>query len=168
MKKSLTCIISALLLLCLGVTQSLAENVDFVAGLATTSMDMGTFGLVKASVKTIEMPKDYPYGRAYMWGGDDTSSPKHIIKKISISVNGQLIYIPLSAFSDLGNPAQIGLKKLSSDSFRLIINGGNAAGSYSAMLDFRGSEIYQRKVVSGEFPKEVWEKTIFSFNHLNN
>lgn len=168
MKKHLVCIAVTLLLLCLGVTQSFAAGVNFVAGLATTSVALGASDSVRASVKVIEVPKDYPYDRAYMWGGDEDSSPQHIIETISIFRNGKLIYIPMSAFSDLGNPAKILLKRLSSDSFRLVINGGDAAGSYSAILDFRGNEIYRRKVISNEFPKEVWEETKFSFNDLNN
>ena len=82
--------------------------------------------------------------------------------------NGKKILIPLSAYADLGNPTEVYLKKLPSHGFRLILQGGDAAGSYRAILDFKEDEIFHRKVVSGEFPKEVWEETVFSFNHLNN
>jgi seryl-tRNA synthetase len=49
------------------------------------------------------------------------------------------------------------------------LNGsGLAAGLYDSMLDFKKVEISRRRVVSSEFPKEVWDETTFSFNHLNN
>lgn len=156
------------LLLSFFVEPSFAVDTNFEEGVAKASMVLGVSDLVSISVETIEPPNSYVYSKAYMWGGDETSPPKRIIKAITVLRNGKMIFIPLSAYADIGNPRKIFLEKLPAHGFRLIISGGDAAGSYTAILDFKKNEISRRKVVSGEFPKEVWEETTFSFNHLNN
>lgn len=156
------------LLISFFVEPSFAENTNFEEGVAKVSMVLGVSDVVSVSVETIVPPNDYTYSKAYMWGSDETSPPKKIIKAITVLRSGQTFFIPLSTYADLANPRNFLLEKLPAQGFRLTINGGDAAGSYSAMLDFKKDEISRRKVVSGEFPKEVWEETIFSFNHLNN
>lgn len=156
------------LLLLSSIESSFAAASSFKEGVAKASMELEASDLVTVTVETIEPPNGYMYSKAYMWGGDEASPPKKIIKVITILRKGESFFIPLSAYADLGNPMEISLKKLSAHKFRLIIAGGDAAGSYNAMLDFNKNEIFRRKVVSGEFPKEVWEETKFSFNHLNN
>ena len=166
MSKLLLCAFA--LLLSFSVGPSFAVNTNFEEGVAKASMVLGVSDLVSVTIETIELPNGYAYSKAYMWGGDETFPPKKIIRAIAVLKNGEPIFIPLSAYADLGNPRKISLKKLPSHGFRLIISGGDAAGSYNATLDFNKNEISRRKVVSGEFPKEVWEETTFSFNHLNN
>lgn len=158
----------ALLLFLLLVESASALDANFEKDTATANLILGPADLVSVSVETIEPPHEFPYSKAYTWGGDDMTSPKRIIKKVTVLRNGQSLFIPLSAYADLGSPRRISLLKLSSHGFRLAISGGDAAGSYDAMLDFKKNEISRRRVVSGEFPKEVWEETTFSFNHLNN
>ena len=156
------------LALTLLVKPALGLAVPFQKGVANTSILLGPSDLVRVSVKTIELPDGYPYSKAYRWGGDEVSPPKRIIETLEVVRKNHTVRIPLSAFVDLGNPRIIELVKLPSHGYRLIIRGGDAAGSYTACLDFRSDEIVQRKVTNSEFPKEVWEKTVFSFNHLNN
>jgi hypothetical protein len=150
------------------IAPSFAADTTFEGGIAKASIALGASDSVNASVETTEPPTNYAYSKAYMWGGDDTTRPKTIIKAIIVVRNGQTLFIPLSVYADLGNPLKISLEKLPPHGFRLIIRGGDAAGAYKAMLDFNQRDIYHRKVLSGEFPKEVWEDTTFSFNHLNN
>lgn len=166
MNKSLVFILA--LMLSLFVESTFALEINFKDGVAKDSIALGTSDLVNVAVETIEPTNDYAHSKAYMWGGDETSPPKKIIKAITVFRNGQNFFIPLSAYADLGNPSKISLLKLPAHGFRLLISGGDAAGSYSAMLDFKSNEISRRRVVSGEFPEEVWEETTFSFNHLNN
>ena len=148
--------------------KSLATNINFEEDIAKASIDLGQSELVHVSIKLTAMPNDYVYRQLYMWGGDETSPPKKIIKSISILRNGQSLFIPLSAYADLGDPREISLGKLTLREFTLIISGGDAAGSYSATLTFKNNELAKRNVKSSEFPQEVWEETTFSFNHLNN
>ena len=166
MNKFLLCFF--ILLLSFSIEPSFAEDGIFVEGIAKASMALGASDLVSVSIEAVEPPNGYVFSKAYMWGGDEASPPKKIIKVITVLRNGQTIFIPLSAYADLGDPRKIILAKLPAHGFRLIINGGDAAGSYGAMLDFKKSDIFHRKVVSGEFPKQVWEETTFSFNNSNN
>lgn len=141
------------LLVALSVESALALDANFVEGKAKTSIALGTADLVSVSVGTIQPPNGYAYAKAYMWGGDETSPPKRIITSITVLGNGQPMFVPLSAYADLGSPRRISLERLPERGFRLIVHGGDAAGSYTAMLDFNGNEISRRKVVSGEFPQ---------------
>ena len=166
MKKILAVAFTTLLLL--SAKSTFAASTNFDADSAKANITLGTSDVVNVVVESIELPTEFTYRKAYMWGGDDTTPPKTIIKAITISSKGESIFIPLSAYSDLGNPRKISLSKLAVRGFRLLIIGGDAAGSYQAMLDFKANEISRRRVVSGEFPIEVWEETTYSFNHLNN
>lgn len=155
-------------LLSLFTESALALDTSFESGVAKASLALATSDSVSVQVETIEPPSDFTYRNAYTWGGDETTPPKRIIKAITVLRNGESLFIPLSVYADLGSPRKISLLKLPSKGFRLTISGGDAAGSYDAMLDFKKNEIFRKRVVSAEFPKEVWEETIFSFNHLNN
>jgi len=166
MSKFLLCCFT--LLLSFSVESSYAADTSFEDGVAKVSMALGSSEMVSVSIEIIEPQNSYVYSKAYMWGGDETSPPKKIIKALTVLRNSQMVFIPLSAYADLGDPRKISLEKLPARGFRLIISGGDAAGSYSAALDFKNNEVSRRKVVSGEFPQDVWEETTFSFNHLNN
>ncbi|MBT9096594.1 hypothetical protein KFZ76_02565 [Methylovulum psychrotolerans] len=161
-------LLASIILILYSIQTSFAAVTNFEKGVAKISMSLGNADLVNVSIETIETPADYIYSKAYMWGGDESFPPKNFIKKITIIIGGSLSFIPLSAYADLGSPRKIALEKLALHGFRLIISGGDAAASYNANLDFKNNEIYRRKVVSAEFPKEVWEETFFSFNHLHN
>jgi hypothetical protein len=148
-------------------TRSFARDVSIEGGVAKATLALGTSDIVHVTVATIEPTDNYTYRTAYTWGADDTSPPKNIIKTVTVSREGQTVFVPLSAYVDLGNPVKIDLQNLPAHGFRIIILGGDAAGSYKAVFDFNKNGIYHRKVTSGEFPKEVWEESHFSFNHLN-
>jgi hypothetical protein len=166
MSKSLLGVIA--LVLSFSIDPSRAADNIFEQGVAKASLALGASDLASVSVGIIEPQHGYIYAKAYMWGGDETSPPKTVINAITVLRNSQKVFIPLSAYADLGNPRNISLERLAAHGFRLTISGGDAAGSYTAILDFHKTAISRRKVVSGEFPKEVWEQTIFSFNNLNN
>lgn len=143
---------------------------DIEGGVAQASVNKGTPDEIHVFIETVELSRGHFHEKAFMWGGDENSPPKKVIKRIEIIRNyrKQKIFIPLSAYADLGNPKSISLLVLPTSRFRLVIVGGDAAGAYSAILEFKKNEILSRRVISGEFPKEVWEKTVYSFNHLNN
>lgn len=129
--------------------------------------DMGG-DLVVVTLLATPLPKNYVYQTAFMWGGDEFEPPRRIIRTIILTRNSQNLYVPLSAYADLGDPTHITLDRFHKHGFRLTIIGGDAAGSYRAYLNFKGDEIISKKVVSGEFPNEAWEETNYSFNNLNN
>jgi hypothetical protein len=158
----------AVLLFFLSETSALAADSDFASDTAKANLDLGPSDSISVVVETTEPPSGFAFSKSYEWGGDEATPPRRIISIITVTRNGKNLFIPLSAFADLGSPRGMSLQRLSSRSFRITITGGDAAGSYNAMLDFKNGEIVQRRVVSGEFPREVWGKTTYSFNHLNN
>jgi len=105
MSNFLLCTFALLLLFSGG--PSLAVDSNFEENVAKASMALGDSDLVNVSVETIAPPHGYAYSKAYMWGGDETSPPRRIIKAITVLRNGQMIFVPLSAYADLGDPRKI-------------------------------------------------------------
>ena len=124
-------------------------------------------GRVAVTIFTRAVSARYIYRKQFAWGGDEAQPPKVIIKAIEVR-RDEAFFVPLSAYVDLGNPSHITLVASGTDGFEVKIVGGDAAGSYTATLYFKNGEIIRRRVASAEFPKEVWEQTKYSFNHLNN
>jgi hypothetical protein len=120
--------------------------------------------LIKIKVLRGSISSNFPYKGALMWGegGDINILPKTVILTIDIKLGQEKIFIPLSAYSDLGAPKQVSLVK-ELHSIKLIIRGSDAGGSYKAILVFENGYIIRRKVMHMEFPDEVWEETVYSF-----
>lgn len=117
---------------------------------------------LKIEVRKLKIPSRYPYAHAFMWGGDEVKMPKTVITAIEIFSGTEKIYVPLSAYGDLGDPSQVSLER-TRKGFQIMIQGGDAAGSYKAVLVFNNENIERRKVTHGEFSNEVWEETTYSF-----
>jgi hypothetical protein len=84
---------------------------------------------------------------------------------LEVKVGGKPIFVPLSAFADLGNPRKVRIEsRKEKGRFAVILTGGDAATSYSATLEFRDNLLSERLVRHGEFPDQSWEKTLYKFN----
>ncbi|MEW6108482.1 MAG: hypothetical protein AB1632_04830 [Nitrospirota bacterium] len=84
---------------------------------------------------------------------------------MEVKVGGESIFIPLSAFADLGNPRSVNIESgKRKNRFAVVLNGGDAATSYTARFDFRDNILSERVVRHGEFPDQSWEKTTYKFN----
>jgi hypothetical protein len=118
--------------------------------------------LINIKIQRGSILSNFPYKGAFMWGGDIDELPQTVILTIDIKLGKEKIYIPLSAYSDLGDPKQVSLVK-ELHSIKLIIRGSDAGGSYKAILVFENGYIIRRKVMHMEFPDEVWEETVYSF-----
>lgn len=119
--------------------------------------------MISITVKTLEVPSGFLYARGYRWGGDQMKPPKSIIESINVTVGGEEIYLPLSAYVDLGNPARASVVSTVTG-FELIITGGDAGGAYDAKFVFDQRWLLRRRVASREFPSEAWEETVYAFN----
>ncbi len=152
---------------------SYARCEEFIQGVAKLSNQLADGTSVKIEVRSKKLMPKYPYERAFLWGGDMMGKdkvimPKTIISMVDIKVGNESVLVPLSAYSDLGNPYQILFEK-TKRGFRLIIEGeGGTDTSYKAVLEFSDDNIQRRKVVLGVFPQEVWEETVYSFISRNN
>lgn len=147
----------------------LANGAEFTSERVELIMRLSNEVLVEVTAIKTELSSNYIYKNAIMWGGgklsaDEIKIPKTVITTIEVQVNKKKLYIPLSAYSDLGAPRQISLKT-TKKGFNIIIRGGDASTAYEAWLLFEGTYIKRRKVRHLEFPGIVWQETVYSFWH---
>jgi hypothetical protein len=123
-------------------------------------------GTVNVSV----LVSSYPNSQAcnapssWRWGAENTC-PRTYVCALKINSRGEALFVPLSAFADLGNPRTVHIEpREGKGSFAVILIGGEAATSYSARLEFNNDLLRVREVHHGEFPSEAWEKTHYKFN----
>lgn len=103
----------------------------------------------------------------YRWGGEDIEPPQSMVSQLVVTVKGDDVFVPLSAYADLGSPRTIEIRT-TSRGFELVVNGGDASSAYRALLVFEGRLLTRRKVQHREFPREAWEETRYKFNSLKN
>jgi hypothetical protein len=155
------------------LTSTQVSGAEFIKGLAALSDNLKDGTTVKVAVRTGKLSPTYPYKDAFMWGGDmrgrdEIIMPKTVITEMNIQIGNEKIIVPLSAYSDLGNPYLVSLVK-EVRGFRLIIKGRGGTGtSYKAVLEFHGVDIQHRKVILSIFPDEVWQETTYSFISENS
>jgi len=118
--------------------------------------------LIDVVLRISGVSEGWPHQQSFSWGGDESSIPKRFVTAIEVKVGSERLIVPFSAYSDLGNPYQASLEKMKRG-FKIILKGGDAAGSYTAELVFSKVNIQRRKVTHGEFPDEVWQETTYSF-----
>lgn len=155
------------------VSSQNAISAEFVNGIVELSDRLTDGTPIKVKVQKMNLSPDYPYKHAFMWGGDmrgegEVLMPKTAISAMDVRIGKEKILVPLSAYSDLGNPYQVSLEK-ADRRFKLIIAGrGGTATSYKAVLEFDDENIQRRKVTLSVFPDEVWEETVYSFIRKND
>lgn len=165
--RTLIHLISLAIIIILLCSTSLAESDKFINGVARIEGCIKGNDLVKIIIGTTKYSPNYPYQDGFMWGADEYEKPRFLISNIKILIGNRKVFVPLSAYCDLANPNNVVLKT-NQNSFNLIIYGGDAGSSYMAELLFENSHIKYRKISHGEFPDEVWEKTEYHFNTLDN
>lgn len=160
--KALKAIIALLILLvilsCQAHLQGISPNSDKELS--------STLGPVNVKVLVSSYPNSQPCKASSSWRwGAENACPKTFISALEITAGGKALFVPLSAFVDLGNPraVQIYLRK-GKGSFAVVLTGGDAATSYSATLEFQSDHLNIREVHHGEFPSEAWERTHYKFN----
>ena len=97
--------------------------------------------------------------------GEERKCPDTSIGSLEVSYETDYIYIPLSAFVDLGNPKEIEIHNIQNkiSDFNIQIIGGDASTSYKAVLKFSNNALIARSVHHGEFSDDVWEETSYHF-----
>lgn len=123
-------------------------------------------GQVSAKVTVTLIPISQPCKAAasWRWGAENTC-PRSVVGALEVKVGGKSIFIPLSAFADLGNPRNVNIESgKGKNRFAIVLNGGDAATSYTARFDFKDNILSERIVRHGEFPDQAWEKTTYKFN----
>lgn len=86
-----------------------------------------------------------------------------VTDKLSVALNGKEIFVPLSAYVDLGDPRALSVE-VNGDEFVIKIAGGETGESYIASITVRDGWIASRRVSSRTFPQEAWEETRYKYN----
>jgi len=93
-----------------------------------------------------------------IWGIDG-GYPRTKTDGLLFQIDGMPAYIPWKFYTDLTDIQTA--RVLEDDGFvKILIKGGDAAGSYDAEFRIKDMRLVERIVHVGEFYKEVWEKTI--------
>lgn len=97
------------------------------------------------------------------WGwGAEGKCPERTISALSVSLSGKKVYIPISSFSNLGNPHKIQIEDYRNDGdMNFTITGGDAATAYIAKFEVNHGKLSKRTILSGEFPEDVTEETVY-------
>ena len=128
------------------------------------------FGHVKVRVLVASVQESQPCKAAssWRWGAENTC-PKTFISAFQVKAGDKSIFVPISAFADLGNPRTVRIEPCKEKNcFIVVVVGGDAATSYSARLEFKNNFLIKRLVRHGEFPSESWEETIYKFKGAGN
>lgn len=154
-------IVVALLLL----GTSLAADAAMI-NLQTTDSATLADGAIKIIVKLEKLPMLSTCLNASSWRwGSEQSCPNRLIASLEVEFQKQPVFIPYSAFADLGNPSSISIeRRAKGKTYFIKIKGGESATSYSAVLKFKAGLLIEKIVRHGEFPDNAWEKTSYKFN----
>jgi hypothetical protein len=166
--KNRTVAIFVIIIILFSIMPSYVRCEEFIQGVAKLNNQLTDGSPVNIKVWSKKINSTYPYEKAFLWGGDYFGEkkiimPKSIISKIDIKVRNEKIIVPLSAYSDLGNPKLV-LFERTKQGFKLIIEGvGGEETAYKAILEFSGENIQRRRVMLKLFSQEVWQETVYSF-----
>jgi len=141
---------------------SFSEDTSFSNDSIRLSGSMRSGLIVNIVIYKKDIGDKYPYGNSLMWGGDDLHMPDTLVSGMDVRIDNVIVFIPLSAYADLGNPNAVSLN-IKGSAFDIIIKGGDASGSYKATLVFSDGCLRKRKVTGGEFPDKAWEEAVYSF-----
>lgn len=140
-----------------------ASSAGVSAGSTALSAQTSSGQKIEATILASRPASDFLFRKRYIWGGDESEPPALLIEAIEITVAGEEVFVPLSAFADLGSPKMASIA-VSGSGFELRIVGGDAGGAYDAILSFDGPWLIRRRVSSRSFPDDAWEETNYAFN----
>jgi len=85
--------------------------------------------------------------KKHFWGVD-AARPKYVIDKIDFTINNKHILFPTEAFNDLCDVIlPCGVYLMQKDNVILIhLKGGDAAGAYTAILEFSNKKLIKRTI----------------------
>ena len=148
-----------------------AKGDEFIKNVVQLNEKDGQGKTITVLVQKAEYPSGYFYKERF-WGQADHSSlvepslPKYLIRGFEVRMSNKPIEVPLSAFMDLSDPAQVNFYNINKDSFMIVLVGSDAAGGYKAILTFKNDQLAERKVMNLEFKKTYWEETIYSWPNV--
>ena len=79
---------------------------------------------------------------------------------MQINLKGQTLKFPAAMVTPLNEPHRLKVQ-IDGEEVYIIIDGLDAAASYRAIFTVDNDFITQRLVALGEFPHQIWERTIY-------
>lgn len=122
--------------------------------------------IINVVVEQTRINKNYPYKHALLWGGDVQKMPSSVLSMIKVIDGGKNIFVPLSAYCDLGDVKYLSLSFVN-NGFNINIHGGETASSYDVVMKFKYGYLVSRIVKLREFPDQRNEKTIYKWPSEN-
>ena len=101
-----------------------------------------------------------------MWG-TDCGTPTYSVQNLTLKLNGKEVHFPHKFVADLSHIRSVEINNVK-DGIEIILHGGDAAGSFTAEFLVRKQRLVERLVRHGEFPDEVWEKTLIGNDLLDH
>jgi hypothetical protein len=117
---------------------------------------------VHVTLSLTALGSSFPYKNALLWGGDVDQLPQQIVGAVQVSEGSQVVFVPLSAYSDLGDVKSAALNP-TEKGFTLELHGGNTASEYDAELKFVAGYLVSRKVALRAFPNQRTERATYAF-----
>jgi hypothetical protein len=157
----------ALLLLFVGLVTTVAGAAETLSTIKSEGSTELTYKAPSGNILRVEIWQtkwdlSFPYKSALLWGGDVGEPVQFVLSSIQISQNERAVFVPLSAYSDLGDVKFASLEP-TNEGFVLHLHGGNTATSYDVAFIFSHGYLRTRTVRLRELPNERWEKTRYSF-----
>jgi hypothetical protein len=77
-------------------------------------------------------------------------NPCMLVDSLMIRVNGHLVEVPRSIVTGLSDANRAGLAVMGPGTYKLVIEGGDAAEAYTAIVRFDHKRVKQRDIIDGE------------------
>lgn len=156
------CLILTLFVLCASLAVAHAdENMVTVESEGHTHLTL-IHPRIDLTVWVTKLRQGFPYRNALFWGGDLGEPPPNFVSEIQIKDASLDMFVPLSAYSDLGDVHRASIRK-TPRGFTLILYGGDTATSYEADLQFADGFLVRRTVSLNDFPDTRREVTTYRF-----
>lgn len=157
----------AFLLLLVGLVATVADAAETLSPIKSEGTTELTYkarsgNILRVQIWQAKLDPSFPYKDALLWGGDVDQLPQTFLSSIQIVHNKKAVFIPISAYGDLGDVKFASLEP-TKDGFTLHLHGGNTATEYDVNMRFQHGYLRSRSVALRELPEERWEKTSYSF-----
>jgi len=114
----------------------------------------GNFGRTTVAVEIAGHSLPLDHSRGHNHSGDvrctGGRNPCTLVDSLSIRVNGHLVEVPRSIVTGLSDANRAGLAVVGPGTYKLVIEGGDAAEAYTAIIRFDHKRVKQRDIIEGE------------------
>lgn len=144
------------------ITQSMAPHCPPEKVMRVAS-EMPHLGIVVAEVESVDIALCAPKFHGFFWGSTDVP-PKYLISSARVTVSGQEVEVPASAYADLGDASVLTLSSEGPD-IRVHIE-GTGVSRWICEWKIKDGLLVSRRVWSIDLPDDAFEET--SYHYVDN